>query len=59
MEVDSHRESRIDWFECDYLTRVICDNVVIGAGAVVTKDISKAGIYVGNPAKLIRPLKTK
>jgi acetyltransferase-like isoleucine patch superfamily enzyme len=38
---------------------VICDNVVIGAGAVVTKDISKAGIYVGNPAKLIRPLKTK
>jgi acetyltransferase-like isoleucine patch superfamily enzyme len=38
---------------------VICDNVVIGAGAVVTKDISKAGVYVGNPAKLIRPLKVK
>jgi acetyltransferase-like isoleucine patch superfamily enzyme len=29
----------------------ICDNVVIGAGAVVTKDIVEAGVYVGNPAK--------
>lgn len=34
----------------------ICDGVVIGAGAVVTKDISQKGIYAGNPAKLIRPL---
>ena len=32
----------------------ICDNVVIGAGAVVTKDIIQPGIYAGNPAKLIR-----
>lgn len=32
----------------------ICDGVVIGAGAVVTKDISIAGIYAGNPAKLVR-----
>lgn len=32
----------------------ICDNVVIGAGAVVTKNIDKSGIYAGNPAKLIR-----
>lgn len=33
----------------------ICDGVVIGAGAVVTKDISEKGVYVGNPArKLIR-----
>jgi acetyltransferase-like isoleucine patch superfamily enzyme len=32
----------------------ICDNVVIGAGAVVTKDIVQSGIYAGNPAKLIR-----
>lgn len=31
----------------------ICDNVVIGAGAVVTKDITKSGKYVGNPAKLL------
>ncbi len=34
----------------------ICDNVVIGAGSVVTKDIIKPGIYAGNPAKLIREL---
>lgn len=34
----------------------ICDNVVIGAGSVVTKDISVPGIYAGNPAKLIRTL---
>lgn len=32
----------------------ICDNVVIGAGAVVTKDITESGIYAGNPAKKIR-----
>lgn len=29
----------------------ICDNVVIGAGSVVTKDIVSPGIYAGNPAK--------
>ncbi len=34
----------------------ICDNVVIGAGAVVTKDINVPGIYVGNPARLLRRL---
>lgn len=32
----------------------ICDNVVIGAGSVVTKDVVKSGIYFGNPAKFIR-----
>ncbi len=32
----------------------ICDDVVIGAGAVVTKNIDKPGIYAGNPAKLIK-----
>ncbi len=31
----------------------ICDHVVIGAGAVVTKDISDPGTYIGNPAKLL------
>lgn len=35
----------------------ICDHVVIGAGSVVTKDITQPGIYAGNPARLIRPLK--
>ena len=34
----------------------ICDHVVIGAGAVVTKDIEVPGIYVGNPARLLRRL---
>jgi len=32
----------------------ICDNVVIGAGAVVTKEIKISGKYAGNPAKLIK-----
>jgi acetyltransferase-like isoleucine patch superfamily enzyme len=32
---------------------IICDDVVIGAGAVVTKDILNSGIYAGNPARLI------
>lgn len=32
----------------------ICDNVVIGAGAVVTKNITESGVYVGNPAKKIK-----
>jgi acetyltransferase-like isoleucine patch superfamily enzyme len=32
----------------------ICDRVVIGAGAVVTKNITQAGVYAGNPAKLIK-----
>ena len=34
----------------------ICDRVVIGAGAVVTKDIVVPGIYAGNPARLLRTL---
>jgi UDP-3-O-[3-hydroxymyristoyl] glucosamine N-acyltransferase len=35
----------------------ICDDVVIGAGAVVTKDIAQPGIYSGNPASQLRPKK--
>lgn len=34
----------------------ICDGVVIGAGAVVTKNINVKGVYAGNPAKLLRKL---
>jgi acetyltransferase-like isoleucine patch superfamily enzyme len=36
----------------------ICDHVVIGAGAVVTKDITRPGIYAGNPARFLRLLPT-
>jgi len=32
----------------------VCDDVVIGAGSVVTKDIKKKGFYAGNPAKKLR-----
>jgi len=32
----------------------ICDDAVIGMGAIVVKDITEPGVYVGNPAKLLR-----
>jgi acetyltransferase-like isoleucine patch superfamily enzyme len=32
----------------------IVDRVVIGAGAVVTKDITEPGVYAGNPARKLR-----
>jgi acetyltransferase-like isoleucine patch superfamily enzyme len=34
----------------------ICDHAVIGAGAVVTKDITTPGVYIGNPARLHRSI---
>lgn len=37
----------------------ICDDVIIGAGGVVVKDITEPGTYVGNPVKkLEKPPKT-
>ena len=33
---------------------VICDNVVIGAGSVVTKNILEPGVYIGNPARRLK-----
>ncbi|HEY1551363.1 MAG TPA: acyltransferase [Kofleriaceae bacterium] len=32
----------------------IADDIVVGAGAVVTKDLIEPGIYAGNPARLVR-----
>ncbi|PLC51586.1 UDP-3-O-(3-hydroxymyristoyl)glucosamine N-acyltransferase [Pollutimonas subterranea] len=32
----------------------ICDDVVVGAGAVVTRDIVAPGVYAGSPARKIR-----
>ncbi len=34
----------------------ICDRSVIGAGSMVTKDITQPGFYAGNPARLLRKL---
>ncbi|PKL39444.1 MAG: UDP-3-O-(3-hydroxymyristoyl)glucosamine N-acyltransferase [Candidatus Riflebacteria bacterium HGW-Riflebacteria-1] len=34
----------------------ICDNVVIGAGSVVTRSITEPGVYAGNPAKKLRSI---
>ena len=34
----------------------ICSNVIIGAGSVVTKDISEPGIYAGNPASFLKEI---
>lgn len=35
----------------------ITDHVVVGAGAVVTKDITTPGVYAGNPARKLRSLR--
>jgi acetyltransferase-like isoleucine patch superfamily enzyme len=32
----------------------ICSGAVIGAGAAVVSNIDKPGVYVGNPARLVR-----
>ena len=37
----------------------ICDDTVIGAGAVVTRDIDEPGVYAGSPARKIRALTDK
>lgn len=34
----------------------IADDVVVGAGAVVTRDLTEPGVYAGNPARLLRRL---
>ena len=47
------------WFASGSLIRHyvnICENVVIGLEAVVVKDITEPGIYVGNPARYLKPI---
>lgn len=34
----------------------VCSDTVIGAGAVVSRDIAEPGVYAGNPARRIRRL---
>ena len=41
---------------CTILPVSICDGVVIGAGSVVTKNITERGVYAGNPARKLRAL---
>lgn len=33
----------------------ICDNVIIGTGSIVLKDIHEPGVYFGSPVKYIKP----
>jgi UDP-3-O-[3-hydroxymyristoyl] glucosamine N-acyltransferase LpxD len=40
-------------------SRIKIENVIVGAGAVVTKDILESGIYAGVPAKKIKNVETK
>ena len=37
----------------------ICDHVVVGAGSVVSRDITIPGTYHGSPARLVRPFADK
>ncbi len=37
----------------------ICDNVIVGAGSVVMKDITEPGVYYGSPAKYIKKYNPK
>lgn len=37
----------------------ICDNVIIGMGSVVTENITESGVYLGAPAKYMKPYNKK
>jgi len=47
------------WFGSGSIVKhytTITDDVVLGHGTVVTKDIYDSGIYVGNPARFLKPI---
>ena len=41
---------------CTIMPVEICDNVVIGAGSVVTRNVEVPGVYAGNPARFLRKI---
>ena len=54
---DTHVGNRVSiGTNATILPVTIVDGTVIGAGAVVTRDIQTPGVYAGNPARLIREL---
>ena len=52
--VEVGTRSHIGAGACVKNNTMISDNVVIGVGAAVVKDIKEAGVYVGVPARRIR-----
>lgn len=47
------------WFSSGSIVKhytKIVSNTVIGMGSIVTKDITKAGIYIGSPARFLKPV---
>jgi acetyltransferase-like isoleucine patch superfamily enzyme len=38
---------------------IIGEEAVVGAGAVVTKDVADGGVVVGNPARVVRSAPTR
>lgn len=44
---------------CTILPVSICSDTVIGAGAVVSRDIDVPGVYAGNPARRLRSFSPK
>jgi acetyltransferase-like isoleucine patch superfamily enzyme len=47
-------KGRRDLWRCTRIGDNVSIDVVVGAGAVVTKDITEPGVYAGTPARLLR-----